>query len=84
VNKISSESTAQDDDFQEVKRWKRYMCTDTWETAKKLTKSVPVSTAAEQITKAMPTCNFFTPLRTNDMDTETNEAENTLLEQEIR
>jgi hypothetical protein len=29
VNKISSESTAQDDDFQEVKRWKRYMCTDT-------------------------------------------------------
>jgi hypothetical protein len=32
--------------------------------------------------KAVLTHNFFTPLRTTNMDTETTEAENTLLEQE--
>jgi hypothetical protein len=33
--------------------------------------------------KAALTHNFFTPLRTTDMDTETAEEENMLLEQEL-
>jgi hypothetical protein len=64
--------TAQDDDFQEVKRCKRHISNDTSETAKKLTKSVPISTAIKQTPKAVPPHNFFAHLRTNDMDMETN------------
>jgi sortase (surface protein transpeptidase) len=38
VNKTSVVSTAQDDDFREVTRCKRYISNDTSQTAKKLTK----------------------------------------------
>jgi hypothetical protein len=51
VNANSVESTAQDDDFQEVKRRKRHMCNDTSQTAKKSTKSVSTS-AAIQLSKS--------------------------------
>jgi hypothetical protein len=74
VTKTSWESTAQDDDFQEVKKRKRHISNDTSETAKKSTKSGPISTGVKQTPKAMPTCNFFAPLRTTDMDMETNGA----------
>jgi hypothetical protein len=43
VNKPSVESTAQDDDFQEVKRLKKHVSNDTSKTAKKSTKPVPTS-----------------------------------------
>jgi hypothetical protein len=76
------ESTAQDDDFQEVKICKRHVSNDTSQTAKKSTKSVPITTAVKQPPKAVSTRNFFALLRTNDMNTETTGAKNTLPEQE--
>jgi hypothetical protein len=82
VTKTSLESTAQDDDFQEVKRRKRHISNDTSETAKKTTVSVPKSAAGKVPTKAAITRNLFALPRTNDMDTETTEAENNLPEQE--
>jgi hypothetical protein len=75
VNKTSVKSMAQDDDLHEVMRRKRYISNNTLQTARKSTKPVPTSAA-------MLTHNFFAPLRTTDMDTETTEAENTLPEQE--
>jgi hypothetical protein len=80
--KTSLESTAQDDDFQEVKRCKRRLSNDISETTMKSTKSVPISTTVKQTPVAVPTRKFFAPLRTNDMDTETNGANKTLPEQE--
>jgi hypothetical protein len=74
MNKYPEAASIAPDDFQEVKRCKRCISNGTSETAKKLTKSVPISTAVKQIPKAVPTHNFFSPLRTNDMDTETNGA----------
>jgi hypothetical protein len=44
--------------------------------------SAPKSAAVKLPTKAVITRNFFAPLRTNNMDTETTEAENALPEQE--
>jgi hypothetical protein len=76
------DSTAQDDDFQEVKRRKGLVSNDTSETTMKSTKSVPVSTTVKQTPKAVPTRNFFTPLRTNDMDMVTTGTEKILPEQE--
>jgi hypothetical protein len=76
------ESTAQDDDFREVKRRKRHISNDISQTAKKSTKSVPTSTAAKLPAKAVVTHNLVAPLRTNDMDTETTGAEKALPEQE--
>jgi hypothetical protein len=40
-------STSQDDVFQEVKRHKRHISNNTSQTAKKLTKPVPTSTAVK-------------------------------------
>jgi hypothetical protein len=74
VNKTSFESTVQDDDFQQVKRRWRHISNDTSETGKK--------SAVKQPPKTVPTRNFFAPLRTNGMDTETTGAENTLQEKE--
>jgi hypothetical protein len=82
VNRISVESTAQDDDFQEVKRSKGHISNDTLKTAKKSTKPVPTSTDVKLPPKAMLTRNFFTPLRTTDIDTEATGAENAQQEQE--
>jgi hypothetical protein len=82
MNKTSKEPTAQGDYFHEVKRCKRHICNDTSQTAKKLTKSVPVTSAVKLPPKAVLARNFFTPLRTNDMDMETTGAKNTLLDQE--
>jgi hypothetical protein len=76
------ESTAQDEGFQEVKRRKKHISNVTSQTAKKLTKPVPTSGAVKLPLKAVLTRNFFTPLRTNDMDTETTGAENALPELE--
>jgi hypothetical protein len=44
VSKTSLQSTPHDDDFQEVKRRKSHISNHTSETAKKSTKSVPIST----------------------------------------
>jgi hypothetical protein len=77
VNKTTLESTAQDDDFQEVKRCERCISSDTSEMTMKSTESVPISTAVKQTPKAVPTCNFFAALRTNDMDMETTRTEKT-------
>jgi hypothetical protein len=66
VNKTSLKSTAQDDDFQEVKRRKRHISTDTSETNQSQYPQLPP--------KAVPSRNLFAPLRTNDMDTETTGA----------
>jgi hypothetical protein len=81
VNETSVESTAQDDDFHEVKRRKRHISNNTSETAKKSTKPDPTSTAVKLPPKAVLTRNFFAPFRTTDMDMETTEAKNTLPEQ---
>jgi hypothetical protein len=82
MNKSSVESTAHDDDFQEVRRPKRHTSNDTSQTAKKSTKPVPTSTAVKLPPKAMFTHNFFAPLRTADMDMDTTITENTIPEQE--
>jgi hypothetical protein len=83
VNKTSVETTLQDDDFQEVKKRRRHISNNTSQTAKKSTKPVSASSAIKTPPKVALTHNFFAPLRTTVMDTETAEAENTLPEQEI-
>jgi hypothetical protein len=75
------ESTAQDD-FQEVKIRKRHISNNALQPAKKSTKLVPTSAAVKLPLKAVLTRNFFTPLRTTDVDMETTEAGNTLPEEE--
>jgi hypothetical protein len=82
ANKTSSESTAQHDEFREVKRRKRHNSSDNSQSVKKSTKTVPTSAAVKLPPKAVSTRNYFAPLRTTDMDTETTGAENTLPEQE--
>jgi hypothetical protein len=77
VNKPSVESTAQGDDFQQVKGRKRHVSNDSSQTAKKSTKPVPTSAADKVPPKTVLTRNFFAPLRTTD-DTETIGSENTL------
>jgi hypothetical protein len=64
LNKTSSESTAQDDDFREVRKRKRHNSDDTSQSAKNSAKTVPISTAFKLPPKAMSTRNFFAPLRT--------------------
>jgi hypothetical protein len=81
VCKISVESTAQDDDFQEVKRIERHIPNNTSQTAKNSTKPVPPSSAVKLLPKEVLTRNFFAPLRTNDKDTKATGAENALPEQ---
>jgi hypothetical protein len=61
--------TAQDDNFQEVKRCKRYISNNTSQTARKSTKSVSTSAAVKLPPKAVLT-HTFALLRTTDMDTE--------------
>jgi hypothetical protein len=82
VTKTSLESAAHDDNFQEVKRCKRHISNDTSQTAKKLITSAPKSAAGKLPTKTVITRNFFAPLRTNDMDTESTKTESTLPEKE--
>jgi hypothetical protein len=82
ANKISVASTAQDDDFQEINRSKRHIPNDIAQTAKNSTKLVPTSATVKMPPKAMLTRNFFAPLRTTEMDTETTGVENTVPEQE--
>jgi hypothetical protein len=77
VTKTSLESAAHDDDFQEVKRHKRHISNDTSQTAKK-----SIICHRKLPTKTVITRNFFATLRTNDMDTETTGAENSLPEEE--
>jgi hypothetical protein len=52
------------------------------QSAKKATKRVPTSAAVKLPPKAVSIRNFFAPLRTSGMNTETAGAENTLPEQE--
>jgi hypothetical protein len=73
-------STAQDDNFQEIKRSNRHISNGISETAKKSTKSVPTSAAVKLPPKAVLTHNFFAPLRITDMDMETTAAETALPE----
>jgi hypothetical protein len=82
VTKTSLELAAHDDDFQEVKRRKRHISNDTSQTAKKSITSAPKSAAGKLPNKTVITRNFFAPLRTNDMDTESTETENTAPEKE--
>jgi hypothetical protein len=82
ANKTSSEPTAQDDEFREVKRRKRPNSNGNSQSAKKSTKTVPTSAAIKLPQKAASTRNYLAPLRTTDMDRETTGAENTLPEQE--
>jgi hypothetical protein len=74
VNKTLVESTAQDSDFQEVKKCKGHICNNTLQTAEKFTKPVPTSTVVKMPQKAVLTRNFLAPLRTADMDTKTTGA----------
>jgi hypothetical protein len=58
---------AQDDHFQEEKRCKWHISNNTMQTAKKLTKPLPTSTAVKLPPKAALTHNFLAPLRTTVM-----------------
>jgi hypothetical protein len=69
VNKTSVESTAQNDDFREVKTHKRRYSDDTSQTAKKSTISIPKSADFRLPTKAVTTRNLFAPLKTNNTET---------------
>jgi hypothetical protein len=82
VNKTSVDTTVQDDDIREVKRRKRHIYNDISQTAKESIKPVPTSAAVKLPPRAVLIRNFFAPLRTTDMDTETTGAENSLPEQE--
>jgi hypothetical protein len=53
VNANSVESTAQDDDFQEVNRRERHLSNNTSLTAKKSTEPVPTSAAVQLSPKAV-------------------------------
>jgi hypothetical protein len=66
VNKTSLESTAQHDDFQEVKRRKRRISNDTSETTMKSTKSFPLSTTVKKIPKL---CQLATSLHPSELMT---------------
>jgi hypothetical protein len=77
VNKTSVESMAQDN-FQEVKKCKRHISSNTSKTAKKSPTPVPTSAVLKLPPKAMLNCNFFPPLRTTEMDIETTDQENIL------
>jgi hypothetical protein len=81
VNKTSVESTAQEDNFQEIKRRKGHISNNTSQTDKNSTK--PVS-AVKLPPRAVLTRNFFASPRTTDMDMEATTAENVLPEQEAR
>jgi hypothetical protein len=81
MNKTSVESTAQDDDFLEVKRRKSHISDNSSQRAKKSAKRVPTSAAVKLPPKAVLTRKSFAPLRTTDNDMETTGAENTLPEQ---
>jgi hypothetical protein len=59
VNKTSVESTAQKDDFREVKTRKRRYSDDTSQTAKKSTIPVPKSAAVKLPTKAVVTSKLL-------------------------
>jgi hypothetical protein len=50
---------AQDDNFQEINRQRRHISNNTSQTAKKLNKPVPISTAVKLPPKAELTRNFF-------------------------
>jgi hypothetical protein len=82
VNKFSVESTAHDEGFYEMKRRKRYISNNTSQTTKMSTKLGPKSAGLKLPPKSASTRNYFAPLRTTDMDTETTGAENTPSEQE--
>jgi hypothetical protein len=64
LNKTSSESVTQDDDFRKVKKRKRRNSDDISQSAKNSTKTVPISAAFKLPPEAVPTRNFFAPLRT--------------------
>jgi hypothetical protein len=81
VNKTSVESTAQNEDFRELKTRKRRYYDDTSQTAKKSNISVQKSAAFKLPKKLGITRNFFAPLRTNNnMYAETSGADNALPE----
>jgi hypothetical protein len=80
VNRTSVESMAQNN-FQEVMRCKRHVSNDTSQTAKKMTIPVPTSTAIKLPPEAVLTRNFFSPLRTMDMDAQTTGTESAPTEQ---
>jgi hypothetical protein len=71
VNKTSVESMIQNVNFQQVMRCKRHISNDTSQTAKKLTKPVPISTAVKLLPETVSTHKFFTPLRTMNTDAQT-------------
>jgi hypothetical protein len=74
LNKNSLESTAQDD-FQEVMRPSHVSLMISQREPR--SRRVPIPTAVKEPSKSVPNRNFFTPLRTNDMDTKTSGTENT-------
>jgi hypothetical protein len=78
VKKTSVESTAQHDDFREVKRRMKHSSNDTSQTAKKSTKPVPTSAAVKLSPKAVLTRNFCAPCTITNIDTESTGAENAL------
>lgn len=80
VDKTSVESTAQDDNFQKVRRRKGYVSNNALQTAKNLTKPPSTSAVVKLPQKAVLTRKFFAPFRTTDIGTEASVAENTLLE----
>jgi hypothetical protein len=84
LNKTSSESTSQDDDFREIKERKRRNSDDTSQSAKNSAKTDPISAAFMLSPKEVSTRNFFAPLRTTGMDTETAGAEKALPEEASR
>jgi hypothetical protein len=71
--KTSSEPTA--------KRRKRHNSNDKSQSAKKSTKTIRTSAVVKLPPKAASTSNFFAPLRTTYMDTETTGVEKKLPEQ---
>jgi hypothetical protein len=64
VNRTSSEPTARDEEFHEVKGRKRHNSNYTSQSAKNSTKTVPISAAVKLSPKAVSARNLFAPLRT--------------------
>jgi hypothetical protein len=77
---------AQDDDFQEEKRFKKHNLNSTWQMAKESNKQAQTTTAVKLPPKAVLMCNLFSALRTTTelRTTDTTCTENTVPEEAPR
>jgi hypothetical protein len=75
IPKTTGQQTNKEDDFQEVRRWKRHATNETTRTSKKVTIQTKTPTALNIPSKEVVTRNFFAPLKAADMDADASSTE---------